>query len=247
MILLMRHAPQSASQRQSKLLAGIIITLGALLIAGVGITASDSQQAKSRAAEAATIYVPAVSYTPPKKPTEVAFLGDSFTVGTGADRKSDRWSTRLAKKRGWMELNYGYGGTNYGTGGTLKGGKPYADRLTDLIISDPDVVIVSTAGNTLEENQAPGIRATFQTLHTELPDARIIATSPYYRAEEFPVALSRLGSDIEKEVEAIGGEYLNIGHPLSARPEAMDDDGIHPNSVGYEIIADVVAEALQGS
>lgn len=204
-------------------------------------------QARAAASESAEDYTPAVTYTPPPAPTEVAFLGDSFTAGTGGSTRGDRWTTMLSRENRWIELNYGYGGTNYATAGTLKGGRAYVDRLTDLIISQPDIVIVSSAGNNVTDDQTAGIEATFRELREEVPVARIIATSPYYRADDFPKALVDFGDDVRAGVEAVGGEYLDIGHPLKGHPEAMDEDGVHPNDLGYELIAEAVQDALDAS
>lgn len=242
----MQSTPHTAHTRRSRLANGAIITLSTLILSGVAVAAFEGQHASSRVAEAATGYKPPLTYTPHTDPTEAAFLGDSFTVGVGAEQKFDRWSSLLAQEKGWIELNYGYGGTNYGTSGTLKGGRPYAERLTDLIISNPDIVIVSSAGNALNEDQKQGISKTFQTLRKELPEATIIATSPYYRAEPYPTRLKDFGEEIRREVEAVGGQYIDIGHPLENHPDAMAEDGIHPNEDGYRIIADAVDHALTG-
>lgn len=225
--------------------SGTIVALVGLLVAGVGFAAADFRQAEAVAAEAARGYEPAVTYTHPSVPTSVAFLGDSFTAGAGTDEsKFKRWTTLVANNRGWLELNYGKGGTNYNTAGPQAGGAAYADRLVDLVRSQPDIVIVSTAGNDVEEKQLPGIEKTFQTLRHELPDAKIIATSPYFRAGDYPAELVELGNDIQREVEEVGGEYLDIGHPLGNHPEAMAEDKAHPNDAGYQLIADAVSNEL---
>ncbi|MEX5256852.1 SGNH/GDSL hydrolase family protein [Kocuria arenosa] len=243
----MQGTPRLTFSRRRRLINGGIILLSAFLAGGIGVAVSQASQARTTAAETAAVYKPAVTYTAPPAPTEVAFLGDSFTVGTGSSTRADRWTTSLSMDNHWMELNYGYGGTNYATAGTLKGGRAYADRLTDIIISQPDIVIVSSAGNNVTDDQTPGIAATFRELQEQIPDARIIATSPYYRADDFPKALIDFGDDVRAGVEAVGGEYLDIGHPLEGHTEAMDEDGVHPNDLGYELIAEAVQEALDSS
>ncbi len=240
----MQHAPRSAPPRRRYLANACLLALSAVLVGGVGVAAMQASDARAEATSSAETYEPAVAYTAPPEPTEVAFLGDSFTVGTGTSDRDQRWTTLLSNEENWLELNYGYGGTNYGTAGALKGGEAYSDRLTDLIMSQPDIVIVSSAGNNVQEDQTAGIRATFEELRAELPDARIIATSPYYRAADFPEALVDFGEDVREGVESVGGEYLDIGHPLKGHPEAMDDDGVHPNDRGYELIAEAVHDAL---
>lgn len=207
---------------------------------------AQGKQAEAANREAATTYESTVQYTAPPEPTSVAFLGDSYTQGTGYDTsKYGRWSTRISQENDWLELNYGKGGTNFATAGSLAGGKPYHERLTDLILSRPDIVIVSTAGNSLSEDQSKGIRLTFETLSRELPDAQIIALSPFHWAGEYPDDLTQFGEEIEKEVEAVGGRYIDIGHPLGDRPSAIALDGTHPNDEGYRLLADAISDALQ--
>jgi lysophospholipase L1-like esterase len=184
------------------------------------------------------------TYTPPSQPT-VVFLGDSFTMGAGADPQTNRWTTLLSRAQGWKELNYGYGGTNYATAGELEGAMPYVDRVPDIVADKPDIVIVSTAGNSVEVNQTADIERTLQGLREGLPDARILATSPYVRAGEYPSSLTVFGAQIRTAVESVGGEYLDIGHPLGDHPEAMADDGSHPNNTGHMLIADAVQSSLE--
>lgn len=243
----MQRTPRPVRSRRQYMANAAIVALSAAVIAGLAGTVLQGAQVRAEAGERARNYTPAVTYTPPPTPTEVAFLGDSFTVGTGASTRGDRWTTSLSMDNRWIELNYGYGGTNYATAGALKGGRSYADRLTDIVASQPDIVIVSSAGNNMQDDQMPGIAATFRELSEEIPNARIIATSPYYRAEDFPEDLVDFGNGIRDGVESVGGEYLDIGHPLKGHPEAMDEDGVHPNDLGYELIAEAVQAALDAS
>lgn len=229
---------------RKSLTTGAAVILSGLLAAGVGFTVIDARQTKAEAAQAAQDYTPAVTYTAPPQPTQVAFLGDSFTVGTGADDRSDRWTTLLARSQGWQELNYGVGGTNFASEGPSSSARPYEERLTDLVISQPDIVIVSSAGNSMDEDQSEGITSTFKALREGLPEAQIYATSPYNRAGEYPEHLTDFGDEIREAVEAVDGTYLDIGHPLGTNTDAMDEDGVHPNSSGYQLIAEAVEDEL---
>lgn len=194
-------------------------------------------------AEAAAYKVP-VTYTPPPQPTTAAFVGDSYTVGSGASSTTKRWTTLLSREMDWLELNYGIGGTNYGAAGDLAGGKAYKDHLTDLIISKPDIVFVSSAGNGVGVDQTAAINETFQTLRAGLPDAKIYATSPYSRAGWYTKRSADFGEDVKAGVEAVGGEYLELDDPLGNFPDAVSDDKIHPDNTGYRIIADAVLDAI---
>lgn len=219
-----------------------ILSLGGCLVAGLWSSATLASQARDAVAAERASYTSPISYTSPPSPTSVAFVGDSFTVGTGAAHRSNRWTTLVAHDENWLELNYGVGGTNYATTGKLAKGRSYQEHLTDLIISEPDVVFVSSAGNNLEEDQSGGIRSTFRTLREALPNAKIYATSPY------PVAYREVhedfGKQIKDEVEAVGGEYIELEDPLEEDPALTAEDGFHPNDMGHQLIADAVLGAL---
>jgi lysophospholipase L1-like esterase len=222
-----------------------ILGLSALLVAGLGVAITQNNRAQAQYATAVATYTPPTLATVASDEREtVAFLGDSYTAGTGSSSDSTRWSTLISKDQGWRELNFGSGGTNYATAGALDNGAPYTDRLDDIVKAQPDMVIVSSAGNDVDEGQDQGIRATFTKLREGLPKAKIIATSPYYRAGDYPKQLADFGAEIREQVEAVDGEYLDIGHPLGDHPDAMAEDGAHPNDDGYEYIADAVVDAL---
>lgn len=225
---------------------GAVVALSSLLVAGVGFAVVDTRQARVEAAQATRAYTPPVTYTPPPSPTEVAFLGDSFTVGTGAEGKFNRWTSLIARNHNWDELNYGLGGTNFNSAGMFANGQPYYERMTDLIMSDPDIVIVSSAGNGVRtEDQQAGIDRTFKELREALPEAQIFAVSPIHWAGEFPEPKVPFGGQVQDGVEAVGGKYLDIGHPLERRPDAISDvDDVHPNNTGHRVLADAVEAEL---
>lgn len=198
------------------------------------VASQQAQAAKAAADTAATLAARPV----------VAFLGDSFTIGTGATSKERAWPKLLADSMGWQERNFGFGGTNYGTPGDLKGGTSYVERVAAIVAANPATVIVSSAGNTLGEDQREGIRETFEALRAGLPKAKIIATSPYTGSGAFDGRAAAFGDEIRSGVEAVGGTYLDIGHPLEGREDAISKDGVHPNDIGYQVIAEVVGVAL---
>lgn len=237
-------APKSLNRRYS--VVGIILCATftvALVFEMITTNITESQEA----AAAAEKYTPATSYTAASAPVKVAFLGDSFTQGTGADNRFDRWSTLVSNDRGWLELNYGFGGTNYATKGNLQGGQAYADRLTDLILSAPDVVVVSSAGNNLDLGQEEGIVKTFRELREGLPRAQIIATSPYYSAGERPAEFDDFGEDIKRAVESVDGQYVAVGLPLEDRFETISADNFHPNEIGYRALAAAIGPKLDAA
>ncbi|MFI7583280.1 SGNH/GDSL hydrolase family protein [Kocuria sp. M1N1S27] len=224
------HACRGGAQRRS--------------VAGAGASHFQVVEARQTAVNAAATYIPPTTTEPLPNYTEAAFIGDSYGAGTGATSRAKRWSTLVAQEKGWVELNYSKGGTNYATADARRGGKPYHERLTDLLISQPDIVIVTSAGNSLGRDQSEGIDKTFQTLREELPDAQIYAVSPFRWAGDYPDDYREFGEDVKAGVENVGGEYLEIGHPLGDRPDAIYEDGTHPNNVGHALLADAIGDAM---
>jgi len=173
----------------------------------------------------------------------VAFLGDSYTAGSGAP-SGRGWTTLLSGSAGWVERGFGFGGTNYATAGTLPGGTAYVDRVAAVIAAHPDKVIVSGGQNNLGADQSVGIKKTFEGLRGGLPKADIIALSPFWKAAALPPALEEVASQVKASVESVGGRYVNISNPLEGHPELLDADGVHPNTAGHELIAKAVKAAL---
>lgn len=234
-------SPGRKKAANAAIAVGVLVTL-----VGGSAAFAQHQAAQSAHAQAAATYQPSTTYTVPAAPTKVAFLGDSYTYGTGTtESRYNRWSTQLSNEQGWLELNYGKGGTNYGSEAQSTGSKAYADRLTDLIVSNPDIVVVSSAGNRVEDDQRPGIRATFTELREKLPEAKLVALSPFYWDDEYPSRYEKFGQQIREEVEAVDGLYVDIGHPLGDRPEAIAEDGTHPNDKGYELLTAAIRDALR--
>lgn len=236
----MQRTPRTAVQRRLDI--GLMALAVFTVVAVIAALAWNSRPISS--AEASSYSPPAMD-VPGDDRESVAFLGDSYTVGSGASSKSNRWTRLVANERDWRELNFGVGGTNYATKSNLENGDPYVERVDEVVGANPDIVIVSSAGNSMDTDQQEAITETFEQLRAGLPDAEIIATSPYTRDWSYPDNLVEFGENIEAAVESVGGKYVEIGHPLEDHPEAMAEDGVHPNDRGYQLIATAIEETLQ--
>ncbi|WP_430868306.1 SGNH/GDSL hydrolase family protein [Demequina aurantiaca] len=180
----------------------------------------------------------------------VLFLGDSYTEGTGlaTEDLQSRWSTVLADRRGWQEVNAGCNGSGYTRPGATCG-NTYAERLPSLDASDPDIVIVSGGVNDLgatPETIDSQVSQTFTELRDTFPGAQLYAVNGiYYTGNETPPLLDYLNESVSSAVTRVEGTYLNIGDPLLGHPELMARDGLHPNPAGHLLIADLTQSALQ--
>lgn len=192
-----------------------------------------SQQAREQAAEEAE--------------THVAFLGDSYTVGARASDESNRWTSLVADKYGWVGHNFGVSDTGYLVSGSHENGNPYAARIPEIAELEPDMVVVSGGRNDLYSPTGevlPAIKETFAKLRGALPDAKIVAVSPFWGASEpVPTQLEVFAEQVKESVKSVGGEYVDVGHPILGHPGWMADDGVHPTDPGYKAIAEAFIDA----
>lgn len=193
------------------------------------------------------------NYVQASAPT-AAFIGDSITAGYGASSEPMRWTSLVSQKMGWIEHNFGRGGTGYLATSSREGCgldfcPNYLGMLDDVASSDPDIVVVAGGGNDMPEfvsNSGPVSRAitdTFHELRKRLPNARIIAVGPFARdVTSSVIAFDRVVQDAAR---SIGGEYVSL---IAPNPVVQEDmflaDGAHLNDSGYAAIADRITSVL---
>lgn len=173
----------------------------------------------------------------------VAFIGDSYTVGAGASSPAHRWSSLVAQHFGWVETNLGVGGTGYAAS------PPYLGRVGVAAAVHPAAVVVSGGFNDLVHGvTGPAFQqaafATFAALRRALPHARIVAIRPFYPAGPSVPAVAAFAAYVRQAVVAVGGVYLDIGSPLRGKQAAMAPDQVHPNDVGYQLLAQAIEGAV---
>ncbi len=214
--------------------------------AGVGaepvLTIASSEDAASATNSGGAPSASAPSATPAGAGLTVAFIGDSYTEGVGASDPSLRWTTLLAAANGWEELNLGVSGASYGQG--LEEWNSYAVQVEEAIEAQPDVVIVSGGLNMSELDQELGVESVFTDLRAGLPDARIIAVSPFWVSTAYPAQLTLTSELIEADVTAVGGQYLDVGHLFEDEFQYFELDGLHPDDAGHQLIANAVDAGL---
>jgi lysophospholipase L1-like esterase len=185
---------------------------------------------------------------------KAAFIGDSITAGYGASSEPMRWTSLVSQKMGWIEHNFGRGGTGYLATSSREGCgldfcPNYLGMLDDVASSDPDIVVVAGGGNDMPEfmsNSGPVSRAitdTFNELRKRLPNARIIAVGPF--ARDVTSSVIAFDRDVQGAARAIGGEYVSL---IAPNPVVQEDmflaDGSHINDSGYAAIADRITAVL---
>src|SRR6476619_4329143 len=75
------------------------------------------------------------------------FIGDGFTLGTGASDNTKRWSTIVSKAEGWHQVNLAHGGTGYVKSSTSgcdnKGCPNFAGMVQEAAATQPGRVVVA--------------------------------------------------------------------------------------------------------
>lgn len=180
-----------------------------------------------------------------------AFLGDSYTWGWGIPDRGRRWSTQVAERMGWVEKNFGVGGTGYFTYSDK--GKAYRYRIDEITAAAPDVVVVAGGVNDRRDIAADreavvdAVHQTYRRLREDLPQARIVAVGPTFLDQITP-DLVALDGAVRDAADEIGAEYVSLISPTYVlRPDEFDADGLHVNDAGHSAIADRVVSALSGA
>ena len=249
-----RLGPQLADVALAVLVVAVLV-FAVLVI--VEARRSSFPAGRDTAVSVAPVSTPSASPTPTRSTTATAeptavFIGDSYTTGDGGG--GTRWTTLVAQREGWREVNLGYGRTGYAKDfhalSCPEDGCPdYLGVVSRAIAEHPTVVVVSGGRNDLADaDSASGnISKVFQELRRGLPQARIIAISPFYDDRPYPAGLRTLGSKVRTSVEAVRGEYVDVGSPLRDSPDLVSDGGVNPNAAGYRALAAAVSGALPAS
>lgn len=177
----------------------------------------------------------------------VAFLGDSYSKGIGASTSGSRWTTLVSASMGWSELNLAEGGSGYTT--TYLGQKTdYGIKLDVIAAAQPDIVVVSGGRNDYEAGTSSITRAVAASLYSAIksaaPEAELVVTRPIWDSTRPPAEFATLGDGVHEAARTAGARYLDIGEPLTDRPEMIDPDGLHPNDAGHRAIAEAVVRAI---
>ena len=151
----------------------------------------------------------------------------------------------LATEHGWRLTNLASDGSGFVAVGD--NGDTFADQARAAEELDPDVVIITGSSNDLgaDDTEIDGATtATIAEVHAALPAAKIIAVSAVWGDTEVPPQLSAIDSYVDSASTADGGTYLDIGQPLSDRPDLMQSDDDHPTAAGQLLIASAVSAAM---
>lgn len=198
--------------------------------------------------------------TAPPGPSEdpaaprIAFLGDSLTVGVGApSERGYAWLT--AAELDWpVAVVDGVSGSGYVAPGA---GRPMPDRVERVIAAGPDVVVVVGGTNDAGQGYPPqevGTAAVdlLDDLRDGLPDATVVVVGPFPTSAEAMLGDHPVADAVRSAADAAGAHYIDARELLDSPSVDLDRwedyisaDGLHPNELGYQLLADLLAERLR--
>ncbi|HEY7233906.1 MAG TPA: GDSL-type esterase/lipase family protein [Gemmatimonadaceae bacterium] len=183
---------------------------------------------------------------------DVYFEGNSITRRWGASDYPQMLENWRANFFGWNAADFGWGG----------------DRIENMLWRvehgeldgvNPKVIVMLGGTNNLgrepggEEQVADitrGIKALLDLCHRKAPDATIILTGIFPRADHPALnpEIARINANIARFADGRAIRFLNINDKLTDKDgkllEGMTVDGLHPTVRGYQIWADALEPIL---
>ncbi|MAP54441.1 arylesterase [Altibacter sp.] len=194
--------------------------------------------------------------TPTDPPTEVTTtdttktilcFGDSITAGYGLDDSNEAYPALLQQKIDSLGLEYTV--INAGISGeTTAGGK---GRMDWTLQQDIAIFILELGGNDglrgvpLTETRA-NLQAIIDAVHTKSPETTIILAGmelPPNMGQAYTGEFRRMYAELAKENDLAFIPFIlkDVGGVKALN----QNDGIHPNAEGHEIVANTVWETLK--
>ena len=167
--------------------------------------------------------------------TKILFLGDSITQGWNAKRDSMSYAYLVARFFNADCIIHGVGGGRF-------------DKVTfeKVACFDPEIVTVAFGTNdfgvyqTLEELEAFA-DAYMEAVTQAYPDKLRICMTPLRRVDEDQPKAMGMNWQLRAVIEKVAAKYgfvLLDGYNILPYDEDYFADGVHPNALGFSVIAD---------
>ncbi len=180
----------------------------------------------------------------------VVAIGDSIMKGHGLNA-TDAWPALMAKQDGWRLDNLACDGAGFlAMGDDSDCGNTFAGLVAKAVALHPRTIIIEGSSNDFgESNDAlmPETVSQLAQLRAALPNAQIIGLSTIWGDTAVPEQLTDIDNQVREAVTQVGGQFLDIGQPLSGHPEWMQSDDVHPTAAGQLAIYAAVQTAFDAA
>jgi lysophospholipase L1-like esterase len=191
---------------------------------------------------------------------DVAFLGDSYTLGTGASTYSDGYAYQVAKAEGWTAKVVGLPGSGY-VRIAIDTHKRIDYGIPAVIAADPKLLIVECGHNDADAGVdlgrvEPAALRDLRRLRSGLPDTKIVVLGPIWLNQDpTPGALAVRDAVHAAQRQIPNSRWIDPiaeGWFTGDRKLRTGDDRTminyavgHPNDLGYRHIARLLEADLK--
>jgi lysophospholipase L1-like esterase len=184
----------------------------------------------------------------PPAGSDVLLFGDSWTQSTGATCPTVGYAARLAAEFGWVPDIQGFGGTGFVARGVIDA--DYLTRLQALPATSPALVLVQGGLNDAlagasEAAELAAARAVLDLVVQRYPQAQVVVLGPPQTQVVDPTTVAAMDRALAQASAEHQVPYLS---PQTARWDLQrftTGDGLHPDDLGHENLAALVAAALR--
>lgn len=180
----------------------------------------------------------------------VVAIGDSIMKGHGLP-SGEAWPALMAAQNGWRLDNLACDGAGFlAVGNDADCGETFAGLVAKAAALHPRTVIIEGSSNDFGESDGqllPETESQLAQLRAALPSAQIVGLSTIWGDTAVPAQLADVDAQVRAAVTKVGGQFLEIGQPLSGHPEWMQSDDVHPTAAGQAAINAAVQAAFDAA
>ncbi|QOV97157.1 SGNH/GDSL hydrolase family protein [Rhodococcus pyridinivorans] len=246
-----RHKSSKRVRRRNPRAIGFAVFMSLALIAVVGMAWAVTSRNSQTDGSYASTYTPA-----PPAPVEVvpriAFVGDSFTAGTGAPAGLG-YTEFAAKNFGMVDQVTGEPSSGYITPGKLQRTMGQLIQIATKQSPAPEVVVLASGYNDNlgsppdREAIRPAIREAFAAARTNnWGDSTIVVVGPWTPTGAPSANQIAVNDVLREEAAASGFAFIDSIATGLVTPDMIGDDKIHPTPAGHRILGERIAAHLQG-
>ena len=191
----------------------------------------------------------------------IVFIGDSWTVGSGATSAGNRFTTLLANRLGMVEKNFGVGGAGFTRPNTFLAQVNNANsQMTAAEKADTNIVLILGGVNDLRlmsettlDAYAAAVRTCVWRACEVFPNATVVLAQATQTMDTTATHTQMNWIDTADRIimQSISSNKCvrilhHIGTLLRGMAAYYQSDKLHPNNTGHQILAGYLGSVLCG-